>query len=121
MMSVAGARRAATTVGLVTFPIGGALVFAPQVVARALSLRQLLPLRIIGVADLALVPGLIAGRPRWPWMASRAVLNVAIAAYLLDESRRSSDLRSRFVALVLGAVTVADGATIRRLLDAERR
>lgn len=106
-------------VGLATLPIGGTLVFVPHVIAQALSLRHLLLVRIIGLADLALVPGLIAGRPRWPWMASRAVLNVAIAIYLLDESRRSSNRRSRFVALLLGVVTVADGATTRRLHDAE--
>ena len=39
-------------------------------------------MRLLGAADLVLVPGLLAGRPRWPWMAARAALNLAQAGWL---------------------------------------
>lgn len=120
MTSVA-ARRTAATVGLATSAIGGALVWAPDTVVRALRLRHPQPVRIIGLADLVLVPGLIAGRPRWPWMAARAGLNVVIAAYLLDETRRTSEPRPRSAALLLAAITAADCVTTRRLRADERR
>ena len=120
-MTFAAARRTATAVGVATSPIGGWLVLAPEDVARALGLRDSRAVRIIGVADLALVPGLIAGRPRWPWMAARAGLNVAIAAHLLDATRKTPDRRPRAVALLLAGITVADVATARRLSIDERR
>ncbi len=119
-MSSKTAKRTATAVGMATLPIGGTLVLAPDAIVRALGLRHQTPVRLIGLADLALVPGLIAGRPRWPWMGARAALNVAIAIHLLTEDRRTPDARLRFVALALAAATVADGATARRLAADER-
>jgi len=120
-MSSQAAKRTATTVGVATTVIGGGLTWAPETVARALGVRRPGPVRIIGLADLALAPGLIAGRPRWPWMAARAALNVVIAAYLLDDARQTSNSRPRSAALALAAITVADCATARRLHAGERR
>ena len=115
------AQRTATTIGVVTTVIGGVLLWAPDGVARALGTSRPGQLRIIGLADLALVPGLIAGRPRWPWVAARAALNVAIAAYLVDDARSTRDPRPRRIALLLTAITVGDCATARRLRADERK
>ena len=114
-MSPRAAERTATAVGVSTTGIGVGLTWAPDAVARALGLRRPRPVRLIGLADLALIPGLLAGRPRWPWMVARGALNLAIAAYLLDDARHTSDPRPPRVALLLAAVTVADAATARRL------
>ena len=120
-MTPEAARRTAATVGLATSVIGGTLVWAPDTVVRALRLSHPQPIPLIGLADLVLVPGLIAGRPRWPWMAARAGLNVVIAAYLIDETRRSSEPRLGSAALLMAAITVADCVTTRRLRADERR
>ena len=58
-----------------------------------------------------LVPGLLRGEPRWPWMVGRAALNLAMAAYLMGaatQSRRPHGERRRRALLGL---TVVDGAT----------
>ena len=47
-------------------------------------------MRALGVSDLVLVPGLLWGRPRWPWMVGRAALNLAQAAYLHGVAPQSS-------------------------------
>ena len=107
----------ATGVGLATTLIGGALAAAPAGPAGFLRLSSPLGARVIGIADLALVPGLIAGRPRWPWMAGRAALNVAIAAYLLREARLAGGDggRLRVAAIALLALTVGDVQVTRAL------
>ncbi len=120
-MTAPVAMRTAATVGVGTTVLGGGLAYAPDAVAAALGLRRPEPVRIIGLADLALAPGLIAGRPRWRWMAARAALNVAIIAYLLDETRRTSEPRPRTAALGLAALTVGDGATAWSLRRTESR
>lgn len=104
--------------GAVTTAIGGVLAVAPGGPAAFLRLSSPLGARVIGIADLALVPGLIAGRPRWPWMAGRAALNVAIAAYLLREARLAGGEggRLRATAIALLALTVGDIQVTRALL-----
>lgn len=98
------------TVGYVTTATGLALVAAPGVAARQLGLKgQETPLRLIGAADLALAPGLVFGKPRWPWMIGRAALNVAMAAYFLGVAGKSRDARVTGYALL--GLTVVDGAT----------
>ena len=68
--------------------------------------------RAIGAADLVLVPGLLRGEPRWPWMVGRAALNLAMAAYLIGAAKQSSSpgWRTRGAGALLG-LTVVDGAT----------
>ena len=100
-------------VGAVTTVAGLSLLIAPGPAARFLGLRgQDNSLRLIGLSDLVLVPGLFAGRPRWPWMIGRAALNVAIAAYLESVQAESSEPeRTRALAAVLGGLTAVDGIT----------
>lgn len=110
---------AATTVGVATLLIGGALLAAPTRLGPVLGLADRRGTQLVGALDLALVPGLLAGRPRWPWLAARAALNVATAGYALSQTTSDAGLttRARAFALALSAATVADtrtAATARR-------
>ena len=100
-------------VGCVTLAIGAALAVAPGRAAEALDLDgQQMALRAIGVSDLLLVPGLLRGSPRWPWMVGRAALNLAIAAYLRGVAPQSSSTGIlNGGAGVLVGLTAVDGAT----------
>jgi hypothetical protein len=112
------ATRAAAGIGIATTVIGTALVVAPARIGRLVSVDDVLGRRIIGLADLALVPGLIAGRPRWPWVGARAALNLVIGAYLLE---RGDGVRVRGAAAALAALTAGDtrlAVRLRRSADA---
>ena len=104
-------------VGCVTFAAGAGLVAAPARTTGFLGLtEQDTAIRLVGLADLVLVPGLLGGRPRWPWMVGRAALNLAQAAYFLGVAPQSSaPVRVKATAGALLALTVADGATARSL------
>src|ERR687893_123892 len=99
-------------VGCATLAIGGALVVAPRLATGPLGLAgQETAFRAIGASDLVLVPGLLAGRPRWPWMVGRAALNVAVAAYLRGVAPQSSaPARANGGAAELLGLAVEDGA-----------
>jgi hypothetical protein len=113
------AARAPAFVGWLTLGIGGALLAAPGPAARWLGVDDRM-MRAFGAADLALVPGLLAGRPRWPWMTARAGLNVGMACALAALAPRAGEpARVRGAALALLAVTVPDGVTARSLRRAE--
>ncbi|MEU4449919.1 hypothetical protein AB0F44_01250 [Nocardioides sp. NPDC023903] len=121
-MDSESARRSAAFVGLATLPIGAAILFAPDRVGRALKLGDHpAVLRAIGVADLALVPGLLAGRRRLPWMAARAGLNVAIAAYCVSLARSEGNIGPKIAAPALALATAADARTILALRRSESR
>jgi hypothetical protein len=78
-------------VGCVTLAAGAALATAPGRLTGPLGLDgQDTAVRAIGVSDLLLVPGLLRGNPRWPWMIGRAALNLALAAYLHGVAPQSS-------------------------------
>ena len=100
-------------VGVVTLAAGTALAISPRLLTGRLGLDgQDLAVRAIGVSDLVLVPGLLLGRPRWPWMIGRAALNLAIAAYLLGVAPQSSSPQlAKGGAGVLVGLTAVDGAT----------
>ena len=100
-------------VGCVTLAAGTALVAAPGTLTGPLGLEgQDAAVRAIGVSDLVLVPGLLRGRPRWPWMIGRAALNLAVAAYLHGVAPQSSSpaLAKGGAGLFVG-LTAVDGAT----------
>lgn len=110
------ARRSAASVGISTLPIGAALLLAPERVGGALRLGDHpVALRAIGAADLLLVPGLLAGRRRLPWMVGRAALNVAIAAYCLHLARREGNVGPKVAVPALALATAADVRTILAL------
>jgi hypothetical protein len=110
-------RHVPTAVGCVTLGAGVALVAAPTRVGAAFGLKGLdAELRAVGVADLVLVPGLLAGRPRWPWMAGRAALNLAQAGYIASLAGRSSSPQLvRATAGALASLTALDGPTAAAL------
>jgi hypothetical protein len=121
-MDSESARRSAAIVGLTTLPIGVAILIAPERVGRALRLGDHpSALRAIGVADLALVPGLLAGRRRLPWMAARAGLNVAIAAYCVRLAGSEGNVGPKIAASAMVLATVADARTILALRRGEDR
>jgi hypothetical protein len=101
--------QAPTYVGLTTLAIGAALVARPDLLTERLGLDAT-AVRVIGLSDLVLVPGLLKGEPRWPWMAARAAMNVAVAAYL----------HPRSVSKVMLGLTVVDGGTALALRQAAR-
>ncbi len=103
--------RLPTFVGCVTLAAGTALAVAPGRVTRPLGLHgQDAALRAIGLSDLVLVPGLLRGSPRWPWMVGRAALNLAMAAYLHGVAPQSSSPGiARSGAGLLVALTAVDG------------
>lgn len=94
-MTPRAGRQAAGTVGAATLLIGGALVIAPERLGPLVGLPSPASTRVVGVLDLALVPGLLAGRPRWPWLAASAALNVATAAYTLQRAGENGSLPTR--------------------------
>jgi hypothetical protein len=105
--------RMPTLVGCVTLAAGLALIAAPRLATGPLGLEgQETAMRAIGVSDLVLVPGLLRGSPRWPWMVGRAALNVVVAGYLHGVASQSSEpglVRGGAGAFV--ALTALDGAT----------
>lgn len=101
-MDRAVALRQSRQVGGLTLGIGAALLGRPRL-GRVAGLDSR-DTRLVALADLAVAPGLIWGRPRRPWIFARAGANVGIAALLL---RRRSRV-GRAVAAGLGVATVAD-------------
>lgn len=112
--------RATDVAGTGTAIVGAALVLDPVRSATILGLNPgARRARTIGLADLALVPGLLRGRPRWPWMAARAALNMLIAAQYHAEARsRRDDRRQRRGATAMIALTVFDGGVAATLYAA---
>ena len=97
-------------VGCVTLAAGIAMLARPSLATGPLGLEgQETAMRLIGASDLVLVPGLLAGEPRWPFMVGRAALNLGVAAYFHGVSDRSPAARGMAAAFV--GLTVVDGAT----------
>lgn len=106
---------AAAAISLV---LGSALVFAPTTVSQLVGLAaEPRTLRAIGIADLALAPGLYLGRPQWPWMLARAAANPVIAAVFASSARSA---RARVVAAGLIGATALDLRTAVALRAAGR-
>ncbi len=116
------AEGATDAVGAATIMIGAALVLSPRRTDTALGLGyQPARARAVGLVDLALGPGLLAGRPRWPWMAARATLNLVIASHYRAHAWVNPDLRrARTGAAAMTVLTVVDGAVAVTLLTSRR-
>jgi hypothetical protein len=106
-----------TIAGYATLAIGAGLLVAPRRATRPLGLDgEEAAVRALGVSDLVLVPGLLRGNPRWPWMAVRAAFNLGDAVYLVRAARRSSSPTKVWAgAAVMAALTVIDGVTALEL------
>jgi hypothetical protein len=109
--------RMAEFAGWATLAIGATLIVAPRRTTGPLGLDgQEAAVRALGVSDLVLVPGLLRGNPRWPWMTARAAFNLGDAAYLLWAAPRSSSpAKVRAGAAVMVALTAIDGTTALQL------
>ena len=118
-MTSSTGHRVARIVGMGTAAIGAALLVAPGSAGPLMRLTDPPGARIVGALDLALVPGLLAGSPRWPWMSARAVLNLAIAAYCLRLARESGRVgQARAVGAALAVATIVDATAAAMLRDA---
>jgi hypothetical protein len=121
--SVKNAEAGATFVGALTTAIGVSLLVAPVRTGKMLGVqvdRERRTLQILGAVDLTVAIGLLFGRPRWPWMAARAVCNPPTAVYLGLLGRRSESRTLYAVASVVLLATVADAAAVRTLRAAGR-
>ncbi len=114
-MTPDNAERAAIRVGVITSVIGGALTLAPGRVGPLVGVDSPQAALVVGLADLALVPGLLRGRPRWPWLAARAGLNVAILSYAALTARRNR--RALVAVAALASATVSDLVAMSTLRD----
>lgn len=114
LMTYEAGHRAAVTVGAATLVIGGALLAAPRSAGPLIGLVDPRSAQMIGVLDLVLAPGLLAGRPRWPWLGARAVMNVAMAVYTLrlPPGDHRQVVRARAFAVALLFATVADSTAV---------
>lgn len=110
------AERISTTAGVVTAVAGSALLIAPTQLGPVIGLTARRDARLVGALDVALSPGLIFGRPRWPWLAARAASNVTTAVFVL---RRAEGVTPRRVAraftALLAVATVTDVLGVRAL------
>lgn len=112
---------AARGVGVVTLAAGLALALAPERVGPLFFLHRPREARIVGLSDLALVPGLLGRGRRWPWMAARASFNPPLAALLLARAGEADRPRgARALAAVMLGLTVANLTVARGLRDLER-
>lgn len=114
--------RAPTVVGALTAGIGAALLSRPGAAASVLGVPDdVQAMRLLGAADLVVAAGLLAGRPRWPWMAVRGALNVPTAVYAVTASARAPRAWPlRAIAAGLLVATVVDLRTAARLRVAKR-
>lgn len=109
---LAVAEQGATTAGAATLAIGTALVLAPERTGRLLGLdAHLRHARLIGLSDLALAPALLWARPRWPWMALRALFNLTLAGVYRSELNHAPNPRARGGFLAMCLLTVVDGTS----------
>jgi hypothetical protein len=110
-----------TGAGIVTLAIGTALTVKPRLTSRILGLGLSNPAaRALGAVDLVVAPKLITGAKRYPWMALRAALNLAVVARYRSEIRRGAGATAKFGFLLMAVLTVVDGAAAFALARKEQ-
>ncbi|HEY1971246.1 MAG TPA: hypothetical protein VGH89_25050 [Pseudonocardia sp.] len=121
-MSRPALTRVPESIAVVTLALGVALTVAPGKVGPAAGLGNRKSVALsIGLMDLALVPGLLRGQPRWPWMLGRAAFNLPVAAAFRAEAARPAGARiARPGMYAMLALTTMDIATALALRNAER-
>lgn len=118
--SLVRADRAATAVGVVSTAIGAVLLLAPDRTAQVARIHRDTGLAMIGLADVVIGVGLLAGRPRWPWLLARAAANPPSAYWLARAARRAGTRPALVAAGVITALSAGDLATARTLRAAGR-
>jgi hypothetical protein len=114
-----GSSRYAVFAGLVTTVTGGALAVAPERFGPMMGLTEPSATRMIGMADLALVPGLILSRSQGAWLAARVVVNLVIVSHLLTLASHTRSTRlPRMVSAGLAAASIGDLRAIAALQGA---
>jgi hypothetical protein len=104
------------TAGVVTTVAGSALLCAPGRMGPLIGLTSRRDVRLVGALDLTLAPGLMFGRPQWPWLAARAVSNVATGLFVLRRADDGAPLRNaRVFSAFLVAATLTDLRAFRAL------
>lgn len=107
------ARRHARTAGIVTLVAGPALLTFPDRMSRITGVTDPRLLRLIGITDITLAPGLLLAPGRWQWLAARAGANALAGARLVREPSRVA----KGAGVTLLALILLDGrsaATLRR-------
>jgi uncharacterized membrane protein len=110
-----GLRRTARLLGLASLGLGGALLGDPAGMARLTGVDDsptaVGVLSAVGARELLVVPGLLAGRPRWAWarVAGDAMDLTAMGIALGD--RRGDRRRLRTATIAVGALAAADVLT----------
>jgi len=120
-LKVEQAERSAIIAGAVTIVAGAALTLFPERCGKPIGMdSHPAALRRIGVTDLATAPGLIAGRPRWPWMFARAALNAGIAAGAVRYREALGDRTALIAAGTFAVLIGIDGTAAKTLRAAGR-
>jgi hypothetical protein len=115
-MTASSAQRMSTTAGVVTVVAGSALLAAPGRLGPVIGLTATRDARAVGLLDLALAPGLLFGRPRWPWLMARAAGNAATAMFALQRTAGEPARRNAYAfSALLVPATLADVRAMREL------
>ena len=113
-----GATRAAAFAGVASGLVGAALLARPGQIGPLLGLTRRREAQAVGALDLTLAPGSLFGRSQWPWMAARALANVATAIPCAARDDEHRGRRGRNAAMALVALTAADAKVV---LDLRRQ
>jgi hypothetical protein len=110
----ASTERMSRTAGIFTAIAGSVLLAAPERLGRVVGITGKRDAQLVAFVDLALAPGLILGRPAWPWLTARAVSNVATAVFVLSRADdASSRRRAGIFSALLTVATFADAHGVR--------
>ena len=100
---------------------GAALTLFPERCGKPMGMEDHPEvLRTIGISDLVTAPGLLVGRPRWPWMVARATLNVGLVSAAVGFREQLGDRNALIGAATFASLTVVDGLAAATLRSAER-
>lgn len=114
------ATQLAIGVGASTGVIGAGLLAAPTTTGGWVGIRDDLGLRIIGAVDVAVAAGLVAARPRWPWLVTRAAINLPIGAYFVLAGRRAGASAAQALGIGIASAGAFDAAVAKALHAAGR-
>ncbi len=107
------ARRNALTAGAFTAVAGPALIAAPVRISTMAGVRDPRLLRLVGLTDVVLAPGLLLAPTSWHWLAARAVANVAVGSMLV----REPGWTARGTGVALLALAFVDGRSATTLRE----